>query len=232
MRTLVLLLAALLGAGNCGAALFDTVAQVEARYGKPVSGSGDRFIYQKDGMQITVGFIVGRAHLLEYTRGDNGLERDEVKALLEANRIGAGRWKLVRGRWATEDGTMEAISIQNGLRIFSKQWKGSASVEGMLTPPPAIARSKAPPPALTAQAPTAQTPSPAAPGILRGRIIQKDVKVHLVGMKLLKPGVYVEVNGERIFLPHLETTAIVGETIEVAGVVEKGRTEKGERWFQ
>lgn len=78
---------------------------------------------------------------------------------------------------------------------------------------------------------TAAPAAAAGEGMLRGRIIAKGVQAYLQGMRLPKPGVYVDVNGERIFLPHYETAANVGEMIEVTAS-EKGRTQMGDRWFQ
>ena len=82
-----------------------------------------------------------------------------------------------------------------------------------------------------AKAPETVTPPSAPPGTLRGKILDKDARTKLVGMKLVKHGVWVESAGERIFVHGLETDKAVGDVIEIAAV-EKGKTQQGERWFQ
>ena len=143
MKTIILATITL-ACATASAALFDTVEQVEMRYGKPSSGNDGKFTYNKDGMQITVGFIAGRVHFLEYKRGKAGLSTDEAAALLEANKIGPNDWKPKAGRWIADGGAVEAVHNKRAgeLSIFTKEWKTTARVERMNQLPPAVAASK------------------------------------------------------------------------------------------
>ena len=88
----------------------DTRAQVEARYGKPLSQQDDKETpgmcvcrYEHDGLSVAVTYIQGVCYGEDYVRAGGGpLSPDEVHVLLEANRCG-----LV---WLT---TMQALKAKD-----------------------------------------------------------------------------------------------------------------------
>lgn len=105
MKRLLLIALLLAGAGSQAiAALGETLAEVEARYGKPVTvengrtGRESKRFYKHDGYRITVRFLDGKSHFEEYTKEDlanMAISDDEMKALLMKNCLGL-EWTRLR----------------------------------------------------------------------------------------------------------------------------------------
>jgi len=105
MKSLLLLTLALLLAVNpLQARLGETVAEVEAKYGKPISvekgytNRESKRLYKHDGYRITVKFLDGKSGNEEYTKEDLtnvDFSDDEIKALLIANCMGL-EWNRLR----------------------------------------------------------------------------------------------------------------------------------------
>ena len=108
--------------------LAETRAQVEARYGKPLSQRDDKETpglcvcgYEHDGLSIEVTYIQGVCYEESYTRtAGRPLSADEVSVLREANRCGLVWLTPWQGRLLREGKARR----QNDGTVVSIDWQG------------------------------------------------------------------------------------------------------------
>ncbi|MBI5820578.1 MAG: hypothetical protein HZA88_16550 [Verrucomicrobia bacterium] len=122
------------GAGTVDAALFDTRAQIESKYGPPVQskkamkGSDESILYRKDSWNIQVEYIKGRAMRVAYWIDGHKLTKSEALSLIQANSENGNPWAETRSRnairWTRTDHRATAeLQFNSGiLAIASADW--------------------------------------------------------------------------------------------------------------
>ena len=125
----------LIGSLHCDARLGETVAELEARYGKPLGTQKPtlaaferRIVYSFRGMKIAVEFIGGKAATESYKSDTKDpLSKADFEAALEVNK-GTSSWELNKtyadgvAEWKRKDGQGEAVRYPDrGFFILSAE---------------------------------------------------------------------------------------------------------------
>lgn len=141
MKLILVLALVGMAVATASAALFDTRAQIEAKYGSPVQsknpmkGSDESILYKKDSWNVQVEYIKGRAMRMAYWIVGHKLTKTEALALMKANTENSSNWNEKSSKtviqWERSDHRAKAGLDLNGgsLWIASTDWLAAAAAK-------------------------------------------------------------------------------------------------------